>query len=193
MTYRSTQQRGRLLECGDARQRLNLHVRTTFTFHLIDKRRHSVEPCIAGRDDHDGLALFCQQERLFSTFALLLHACVDALTSSLHIHVDELEIVLVAHNGISLPYCFQYGRSDVFFTARSYACYNDFLHKSANDFIQVSIACDDVLVPEYRGGYSFAFSVIDLRHALGQFPLELCVVELMPPIFLPAELKTTVA
>ena len=133
----STQQRGSLLEGRDARQRLDLKIRMMRCLHLIDKWCHAVDTRIARRDHHDGLSLFCQIKSLPGTLTFFLHARVDALTTRLDIRLDELKVILIPHDGICLPYRFQYGGSDVFLAARTYACNNDFPHIDDKDSINL--------------------------------------------------------
>ena len=67
-------------------------------------------------------------EGLLGTFPFFLHASVNALATVLDVGLDKLEVILVPDNDIGLPYCFQYGRGDVFLTARTNACDDDSSH-----------------------------------------------------------------
>ena len=106
--------------------------------HFEDEGSHAVDAGIARADDDDGLALFGQEEGLFGTLALLLHACVDALAALFHVGLNKLEIVFIAHNGIRPPYCFEYGGRDVLLAAGAYACYDNLSHVACFDFSHIT-------------------------------------------------------
>ena len=125
---RSTQQRGSLLEGRYAWQRCNLDIGTTFATHLVDQRSHTVDACIARRDDYHRLTLFSQFESLLGTLAFFLHAGVDTLTTSLDIRHDKLEVILIAHYHIGLTYCFEYCWCDILLRTRTNACYDNLSH-----------------------------------------------------------------
>ena len=126
-----SEQGGCFLEGGDASQRDHLNIARPFSLHLVDERCHAVDAGIARRDDHDGLAFFCQAECLFGTFALMLHARVDALTSWFQIRRDELEVVFVAHHHICLTYNFDNCGCDVFGAAWPDASHDNLSHTRA--------------------------------------------------------------
>ena len=133
VTERCTQQRGSLLESRDAWQCFHFNVRLSVTLHLIYQRSHAIDTCIARGNHDNSLVLLSKQKGLLSTFTFLLHACVDALASRLDIRFYELEIILISHNNICLPYCFEYSGGDVFLAARTDACDDDFSHIAHKD------------------------------------------------------------
>ena len=162
VTDGGTQQRGGLLEGGDAGEDFDGNARRrtvgngggdvrrrsagsgggAFVLHLKKEGSHAIDTGIARADDNNGLALFGQEEGLLGTLALLLHACVDALATIFHVGFDKLEIVFVAHNGIRPPYCFEYGGRDVLLAAGAYACYDNLSHVACCDLSH--IACCDL-------------------------------------------------
>ena len=54
------------------------------------------------------------------------------------------------------------------------------------------IACQDILISEYRRGHRVALGIIDLRDTFGHVAQELGIMEFMTPIFLAIELETTI-
>ena len=128
VTNRSTQQRGCLLEGRYAWQRRNLDIGTTFTTHLVYQRSHTVDACIARRDDYYRFTLFSQFEGLLGTLAFFLHTCIDTLTTSLDIRHDKLEVILIAHYHIGLLYSLEHRGGDVLPGTRTNACYDNLSH-----------------------------------------------------------------
>ena len=133
VTDRSAQQRSSLLKCRDTWKCFHFNVRLSFLSHLVYQRSHTVDASITRGNHNNCLIFLSKQKGLFSTFTLLLHACINTLATRLDIRFYELEIILISHYNICLPYCFKYSGGDVFFTARSNACDDDFSHIAHKD------------------------------------------------------------
>ena len=129
MSDGSSQQRSSLLEGRDAGQHLDADVLATPLAHLINQRSHAVDASIAARDDNHGLPFLGKAERLFRPLAFLLHARVDALAALLQVRLSELEIILIADDGISLAHRFQHSRRGVSLVPRADARHDNFSHK----------------------------------------------------------------
>ena len=121
-----------------------------FALHLVDKRSHAIDTGIARRDNHHRVDLRSQLEGLLGPLAFLLHARVNALASRSQIGFYELKIILVAYHYVGLSHGVQYGGRDVFFAARSYACYDNLSHDADKDTKINSIG--------HQYNYLFAFA-----------------------------------
>ena len=113
VAHGSAEQCGSLLEGTDARHYFYLHIAAELTLHLVDERCHAIDASIATGDDTDVLALVCMVKGLLSSFALTLHACVDAEGGRLDIGGDKLQIVFVPYDHVALLKGCNGGRSDV--------------------------------------------------------------------------------
>ena len=97
--------------------------------HLIDEGCHAVDSRIARRDDDHRLSRFGQDESLFGTLSLTLHAGVDTLAARFQIGLNELEIVFVTHYGVCLLDGIRHSWGDVFRTAGTDAGNNNSFHE----------------------------------------------------------------
>ena len=151
----SAQQRGCLLEGGDAGEGGNLDDRIVehtmwgwrlddrivghrggarlLLSHFVEQGSHAVDAGIARGDDHHRLALLGQTKGLFGPFPLVPHASVYTFTALGHVGFYEAEVILVSDDGISPAYCFEYGGGDVFLAARSDACNDNLSHSAYKD------------------------------------------------------------
>ena len=133
MSHGSTKKWCRLLESTNPRQRNNLHsplytLNSPLFRHFVNQRSHTIDACITTWNDDHILPLFCQFKSLQGTVTFTFHTRINTGTTFTDILLDELEIVFIANNHVSLFDRLQNSRCDIFRTTRTNAHYCNSSH-----------------------------------------------------------------